>query len=58
MGGPGPEGVENLKGILPVARVGNEGRKSGVGRDFERVSREDIRGRKDMGWGVKRSGEK
>jgi len=49
---------KDLKGILPVARVGNEGRKSGVGRDFERVSREDIRGRKGMVWGIKRSGEK
>jgi len=58
LGGPGPEGVENLKGILPVARVRNEGRKSGVGRDIERVSREDIGGGRGAGWGVKRSGEK
>ena len=36
----------------------NEGRRSGVGRDIERMSREDIRGRRGTGWGIKRSGEK
>jgi len=58
VGGPGPEGEGTLKGILSVARVRNEGRKSGVGRDIKRVSREDIGGRTGTGWGVKRSGEK